>query len=379
MNTPASNGSPKWAALIEDRVVPLPRQKLRGRVIKQQAGLGDDVVLVRDYQSPNDVPIGDEEEVDLAEGNVFRVVQRCNIKPDAKHCGGVPKFAFFVDDVGKITLNPKQTEDSLRGLFDLKLKVQLLRDLESPNDTPIADNETVSIQDGPVFISAFDLETHCGCDVPHAGGYIIKVDKQRIVVRESSLTAREILKRVGKNAVEWLLNQKIGKQFVPLAPDDIVDFTKCGIERFTTLPNEQSEGRPAPRRQFTLPEADTEALDASGLVWETIKDGGNCWVIVHGLQLPPELTQQGTSVAIQIPASYPDAALDMAHFYPHVKRVDGSAIAATGSGLQIEGTPWQQWSRHYTAANPWVSGEFNVFTHFLLCQSWLQREANKGK
>jgi hypothetical protein len=374
------NGVPKWAALVNDRVIPLPRQILTARTIKEQAGVGRDFLLVRDYQSKTDVVLADDADLDLREGNVFRLTPRCD-ESTAAACDEPAKLAFFIDDAFEVTINPNQTEDSLRRLFGLNPKIQLLRDLESPNDTPIRGDEPVRFADGPVFVTCFDIESHCdgGEGPPRAGAYAIRIDDKRYVVRAKSLTGREILKLAGKNSTEWLLNQKIRKQFVPIAPDQVVDFTACGVERFTTLPNEQSEGRPQVRRQFALPESDTEVLDAAGLAWETVIDQGNHWVVIHRVPLPDAFVARETSVAIRIPALYPPAALDMAYFAPPVQRADGKLINRTEASVNIEGAAWQQWSRHYSSANPWKPNEYNVFTHFLLCQSWLQREANKGK
>ena len=70
---------------------------------------------------------------------------------------------------------------------------------------------------------------------------------------------------------------------------------------------------------------------------------------------------------------------DMGYFFPPIQRVDGQVIPATQARVTIQGNSWQQWSRHYTSANPWVAGKYNVFTHYQLTQAWLDREAIKGK
>lgn len=142
--------APKWAAVINDRLFPMPRRKLTARDILDQSGHGQDVVLVRDYETKNDVPYEDVAEVDLAAGNVFRVVARCESQPKP-HCTGSAKLAFVCDDVWKVTLAANQTEKSLRGMFDLPEGTELFRDYESSSDKPIGDSETVEFKDGPVF------------------------------------------------------------------------------------------------------------------------------------------------------------------------------------------------------------------------------------
>jgi len=58
--------APNWAAQVDDQPIPMPRQLVKVAVIKAQAEIPPGFVLVRDYDSPDDVVLGDEETVDLA-------------------------------------------------------------------------------------------------------------------------------------------------------------------------------------------------------------------------------------------------------------------------------------------------------------------------
>ena len=142
--------APKWAALINDRLFPMPRRKLTARDILDQSGHGQDVVLVREHETRNDVPFADGAEVDLAEGNVFRVVPRCEAGPQPG-CTGAAKLAFVCDDEWEVTLVGKQTGGSLKRLLGLPNEAVLVRDFESPHDQPISDDEVVEFRDGAVF------------------------------------------------------------------------------------------------------------------------------------------------------------------------------------------------------------------------------------
>ncbi len=144
--------APKWAALIGDRLFPMPRQKLGARDIKDQAGIGRDFVLVRDHGSPNDLVFDDDMLVDLAEGNVFRVIRRAEKGPQPP-CTDKAKLAWDCDDDWRVTLVGRQTGHSLKRLFGLPDDAVLLRDFESPNDKPLADDEAVEFRDGPVLTS----------------------------------------------------------------------------------------------------------------------------------------------------------------------------------------------------------------------------------
>lgn len=149
---------PKWAALVTDVLVPLPRRHMKARDILFQAQVPAGSVLIRDLNSPVDVAFTNEAVVDLAEGNVFRLGCGCEVHEHGAK-GAKPKFAFVVNDVWVVTTDPSQTPASLRGLFDLSENEEFLRDLESPNDDPIGDDEPIRFSDGPVFITRKSLIT----------------------------------------------------------------------------------------------------------------------------------------------------------------------------------------------------------------------------
>ena len=127
------------------------------------------------------------------------------------------------------------------------------------------------------------------------------------------------------------------------------------------------------RRQFDLQEEDTEYLNAKGLPWETLIEGGTLWLLVHEWPVPDGYTIQTVSVALRL-TGYPSGALDMAWFSPALARTDGSPIRATSVRTTIDGTPWQRWSRHRTSQNPWLPGVDGIPTHLALVEHWLERE-----
>ncbi len=142
--------APKWAALVDDEAIPMPQQVVKAAVIKAQAELPPGFSLVRDYDSPDDTVVADDEVVDLAKGNVFYRLEDCDAKP-RNHCDTAPKLAFFVDDRPEVTINPHQTGKTIRELFSLKVDVNLFRDYESPQDQSIGLEDAAPFEKGPVF------------------------------------------------------------------------------------------------------------------------------------------------------------------------------------------------------------------------------------
>jgi hypothetical protein len=236
----------------------------------------------------------------------------------------------------------------------------------------MTDNQNIELVD-EVEIEEFARR---GERPPRARRYVIRIDKERITVEVPSLTGREILALVGKTPETHRLYQIVrGEQPRAVAPDESVDFTAQGVERFTTMPRDTTEGlMPATvQRTFRLPAADEEFLDAQGLEWETVVDGGSQWLILHDFKVVPGYNHPVVKVAILIPPSYSDAQLDMVYFHPALQRVDGRAIPNL-SDQTICGETWQRWSRHRTGANPWRPGVDDIASHLALVDEWLRRE-----
>ena len=178
-NQAVAGGQAKWAALIDDTLVHAPQQVVPVDVLKAQAGISCDQVLVRDHNSPHDTVMQDEAEVDLASGNVFYSIRRCDVQ-DRPVCPSPAKLAYIVDDRAEIATIPDQTGETLRELFGVGADRLLIRDFESPNDEPIDVSEAVRFEDGPVFITRSTV-------------YVIIVNGRRREVYKAQLTFDEIV------------------------------------------------------------------------------------------------------------------------------------------------------------------------------------------
>lgn len=191
----------KWAATINDQLFPLARRKLAARDILDQAGVAKEFVLVRDHDNPNDVVLEDEKVVDLAGGNVFRTMPRCEAGPQ-RPCTAAPKLAFVCDDAWEVTLTGKQTGHSLKRLLGLPDDADLLRDFESPNDQVIRDEDVVLHADGPVFMARRMTLT-------------VKVNNQPVRFKERRVTALQLK----KTAIDQAVKIDIDSVVYPVKPD----------------------------------------------------------------------------------------------------------------------------------------------------------------
>jgi hypothetical protein len=206
--------------------------------------------------------------------------------------------------------------------------------------------------------------------------YKVKIDKEVLETKDPTPTGRDLLLLAGKTPPEQFAIYQKPKEGRPIriALDERVDLREPGIERFVTLPLDQTEGLGG-RRQFALPADDTAWLESQGFHYELVLERVPR-VIVYNFALPAGYTADRVDVNVRIEPGYPDAQIDMAYFYPAIARKDGRSIGAL-SPDQFDGKVWQRWSRHRTPANPWRPGVDNLSTHFALIEHWLVRELAK--
>lgn len=163
---------------IDDNKIAIPDPTVSEDVLRTQASVPDDFVIVRDHNSPNDIVLKPGELVDLRDGNVFYTMRTVEVGR-RKECTTPPKRAMFADDRIEEIGTPHQTGGSIRELFELPKSVALFRDLHSPNDVAIELNAAADFNDGPVFYT-------------------------RIRVVEVSINGKKYATHPGNNSVEHL-------------------------------------------------------------------------------------------------------------------------------------------------------------------------------
>jgi len=233
--------------------------------------------------------------------------------------------------------------------------------------------------DDPI-LDRIDLEAYAktseGKGAPLAHLYLVRIDKTIVTEDKPIPTGREILSLVGKTPEQFKLYEHIrGKQPIPIGPNDKVDLRAPGVERFTTMARDTTEGLEQRHltRKFVLPKHDEDYLNTLELPWETIIDGGSQWLLIRDWRVPNGYTFDTVTVALQIPLSYADTQVDMVYFHPALSRTDAKPIGAL-STQAIQGVPFQRWSRHRTGANPWRAGVDDISSHLTLVDEWLRRE-----
>ena len=209
-------------------------------------------------------------------------------------------------------------------------------------------------------------------------GYKIQIDKAIVEAPVSRLTGRELLELADKKpADQYAIYLKVkGGQPRRIGLDEKIDLSQPGVERFVTLPLDQTEGFDG-RRHFALPQEDLDWLNDTTDRFELVVEGNVLRVVLYGFPIPPGYNRREADVNVRIDSGYPDSQIDMVYVYPTLTRADGKPIGAIAAE-QFDGKVWQRWSRHRTPANPWRPGVDNLATHFGLVEHWFLRELEKG-
>jgi hypothetical protein len=350
---------PKWAAVVNDALVLLP-QHATARLIKAEAGGPADLILVRDLGSPNDIPLDDEAQINLAEGNVFYTLPRCEVKP-ASGCVAPPKLAFVVNDHAEQTLNPHQTGRTLRELFGFAPSVRLFRDYESPTDTVIGLDDVIMFPDGPVFYTR-------RAEI----GLTIIVNKQTFGEADGvkeRMTGREIASLVSPQPDKTEVTRDKGKDRIPVGLNETVEIKGC--EEFTVIRTNVVGGFEPARVQREI-----VALRDNGGDVTFVESPVPC-AVYHRLPARrgyPHLAE--TDVLVSIPSAYPGVMLDGAYLptgSPLLGRVEGSP---QGHTIQALGRTWQLVSYHPHNGGggpPWNKDRHGLHTYYTEVLSWIQR------
>jgi hypothetical protein len=348
--------SAKWEALVDDVPTPMPQRNVKAVVIKAQASVAADRVLVRDHNSPNDVVVNDHDEVDLAEGNVFYTLAKCEVQPRSA-CSQPPKLAFFVDDRAEVTIRKSQTGRTLRELFGLPLNSHLVRDDEGKTDQLISLDDSAEFTDGPVFYSrAVVAALHITVNsrvFTEADGVMPVMTGEQIASLVYPQNPRET--RV------WEVSPE--KREIDL--DRKIEIKGCD-EVFDVIRKKVDGGYETARVDRELAK-----LRESGQV--VTKTDNPAAVIYHDLRTCPGYAVPKTDVLVLIPGGYPGQMIDGAYL-PDGSALIGKVKGAPQGQMGALGRTWRLISYHPHNGggapiwNPAIHG-FHTYVGELL--SWL--------
>lgn len=348
---------PKWAAQVDDKLVPMPRQRVLTRLLKVQAGVAEGRTLLRDHNSPDDVVLGDEQEVDLAEGNVFYSLSACDVVPRCE-CRSPAKLAWVVDDRVEVTTRPGQSGQSLRDLFGLASNSVLVRDYEGPNDEVVEIAESIAFAEGPVF-------------------------RSRAVVGKLQITVNARLFTEADGVTREMLGKAVAGLVYPDNPDATRVFLVSdgnreialgevvrirGCEVFDVVRRNVDGGYEAARVEREL------ALVREGGQSVTLLVDPQSSVIYHALRTRPGHPTAATDVLVPVPGGYPGQMLDWAYLPDDSLLIGKVKGSAQDSRISAGGRVWRQISYHpHTNGGgpPWDPAKHGFHTYLGELLSWL--------
>jgi hypothetical protein len=206
-----------------------------------------------------------------------------------------------------------------------------------------------------------------------------KLNVQGVVIEseQPEIRVRAALVEAGFDPDQgWIIVLKTADAKRQVTIEDVIDLRTPGIEKLRLTPREINNGLGG-RRDFQLLESDEVGLAARGLKWETIDDNGRRWLLIREFQLPAGFSVPSTTIALDIPPSYPSGEIDMFYCCPHLTRQGGGTIAQADVPQNVAGVSFQRWSRHRGGGSPWRPGVDNVLTHLALVEAALLREVER--
>lgn len=353
----ARRGDAKWFVLVDDKPVPMPRQSVSVRLVKSQSGVSDGRKLVRDHNSPDDMVLNDEQDIDLAEGNVLYTLPACEIVPRSE-CQSAAKLAWSVDDRVEVTSRPEQSGQSLRDLFGLAANTPLVRDYESLQDLPIDVSARVAFRDGPVFHSrATESKLH------------ITVNARRFSESDGvkpKMLGREVGALVNPddpNATRVYLVSD-GNREIELS--SVIEIRGCEV--FDVVRRNVDGGYESLRIEREL-----DQIRVGGQLVTFLTEPQPC-VIYRGLRTRPGYPVVSSDVLVPVPSGYPGSEIDWAYLpenSPLIGKVKGSPQEPR---INAAGIAWRQISYHphrNGGAPAWNPARHGFHTYLGELLSWL--------
>lgn len=179
------------------------------------------------------------------------------------------------------------------------------------------------------------------------------LDNRQIAWGEPTITGAVLLRLAGVPDQTYDVYQEIrGQHDLLIRPDDRVDLTRPGVERFVTVIRHTTEGL------GLLPERDRKYLEARDLVARLVTEAGHTAVLIERFPLPAgKFDHAQTDLLILLPGGYPDCPPDMFYCDPWLKLPPaGRFPTAADVAHQFAGRTWQRWSRHNSTWRPGIDG-----------------------
>lgn len=356
--TQACAANPKWAAVINDTLFPMPQRQVRAGVLRAQARIPGTEMIFRDHNSDQDPTIADNSVVDLGVGNVFYSAPSCEPRL-VMPCPTPAKMAYVVNDRWEVVVRPDQTGRTIKDLFTVPEDFELLRDLESPADVVIADEAAAPFHDGCIFRTR-----KVDCTLRIIVNKLPFTEANGVKPRMSGL---EIAALVEDNPRKTRVEKITNHGTIPVGLDETIDIKNR--DEFKVIRGDVNAGY-APDRIVR----ELDLLRAGGARVTFIASPTPA-VVYHDVPVRSDFPVRATDVLVRVPGGYPSGIIDNA-FLP----ADSPLLNRTpGAEQQVEvfdGRAWKQKSIHpHTGAGiPWNKDKHGFHTYYSALLAWLNKQ-----
>ncbi|WP_122501710.1 multiubiquitin domain-containing protein [Pseudomonas viridiflava] len=280
-------------------------------------------------------------------------------------------YNFTVDGVRFPWLRSTVTGEVVRKLADVPSNKRLLLECEDEADLEIQNGATVDLD----VLGTERFITRPGVWKLNVQGTILDIHSPTISVRNAVALAG-----LDPNG-NWLIFLKVeGQEKRALQMSDVIDLTTPGIEKLRLTPADVSNGESASTslRQFDILPADESFLDLMGHRWETRVETvpgsePRRWLVIKDYVLPEGYTSEKVNLALDVPAAYPIAQIDMFYLLPGVALCSGLPIPNVQITAVIGGQTFQGWSRHRN----WNPATDSIATQMSMVDGCLHKEVGK--
>lgn len=205
----------------------------------------------------------------------------------------------------------------------------------------------------------------------------IQINNTVYDIENEYLTGKEILNLAGYSKPDDadLISITKGNNQELIKPDQKVCLSNPGIERFRIRPKKVKDGLIG--GESPLPFEDLNFLNNTYTdKWTIFEENRLKLLKIVDFEIPDGYKHKKVDLIIIIPPMYNSVQLDMAYFFPQLKRNDNKVIDRA-TDRNMEGKLYQQWSRHRTSDSEWIVGEDNIETHIDLIKFFLREELNR--
>lgn len=324
----------------------------------------------------NQVPPDEHILIELSKNGGLREIQideEIDLKDEIKKF-----FTFRNDRTYNFSLNDKRytwgnstiSEIILRMVGHINNSDELLLELTDKPDKILDPSELVDLTSSKVeHISSRKKEWKLNVQ-----GVILCLSTYEIIVSDALIQA-------GFDPNEgWTAILKIkGKPKKPVELDSIIDLREPGIEKLRLRPNEIKNGEAINilRKDFCLLDKDEAYLNNRKMVWETFIEGGKRLLVIRTFKIPAGYNAVSVDIIMDIPNTYPAAAMDMFYCSPILKLSNGSLPVRADTYQQIEEIQYQRWSRHLSGATRWNPKTDSVISHIAFIEASIENEVGE--